>query len=222
MSAKEVINKHELQVFHQELSKHLEKALGHSVGILNGETKNGNRSIAELKEKSALERAEKAEEQAKAAEARLSEKNAQYIATAKQLEELNGKVLSAQELKAIEGKKSIGGALKNVSWEEWQSVKNTAEQATAENAELKKENQRLQSENKRLSDNNTTLRNELTNPLSKTNQKRLNEKTDNQNQIRLLKKVLRLDGKTVGSYDELRRELIQRGYVQPTAQNRNR
>ncbi|MDE6727948.1 MAG: plasmid recombination protein, partial [Oscillospiraceae bacterium] len=78
VSAKEVINKHELQVFHQELSKHLEKALGHSVGVLNGETKGGNKTIAELKEKRARERAEKAEEQATAAEVKLVEANAQY------------------------------------------------------------------------------------------------------------------------------------------------
>lgn len=64
-------------------------------------------------------------------------------AAEKQLEELNGKILSAQELKAIEGKKSIGGALKNVSWEEWQSVKNTAEyvnRVSVENSRLKEEN----------------------------------------------------------------------------------
>ena len=61
----------------------------------------------------------------------------------KQLEELNGKVLTAQELKSIEGKKSLGGALKNVSWEEWRSVKSTAEyvkQVSTENSRLKEEN----------------------------------------------------------------------------------
>lgn len=97
VSAKEVINKHELQVFHQELSKYLEKALGHSVGVLNGETKGGNKTIAELKEKSARERAEKAEEQAKAAEVRLVETNAQYEAATKGLEKvLNEKARAAE------------------------------------------------------------------------------------------------------------------------------
>lgn len=45
-----------------------------------------------------------------------------------------------KELNAIEGKKSIGGALKNVMFEEWLSVKATAEhvdEVTAENKQLK-------------------------------------------------------------------------------------
>lgn len=76
-------------------------------------------------------------------EMELAEKEKAALIAENQLKELNGKVLSAQELKAIEGKKSFGGALKNVSWEEWQSVKTTAEyvnRVRAENAELKKEN----------------------------------------------------------------------------------
>ncbi len=51
VSAKEVIDKRELLVFHKELAKHLEKSLGHSVGVLNGATAQGNKTIAELKEK---------------------------------------------------------------------------------------------------------------------------------------------------------------------------
>lgn len=162
------------------------------------------------REKASLERAETAEKSAQAAE--------------KQLEELNGKILTAAELKAIEGKKSIGGALKNVSWEEWQSVKATADSAKAKSAEiarLKKENQQLQSENKKLCDNNAALHYELTSSLSPHNVQRLKEKNDHQNQIRLLKKVLGIGGE-VGNYNELRQELIQHGYIQSTSQNRRR
>ena len=49
VSAKEVINKKDLQTFHKDLSKHLEKHFGHDVGILNEATKDGNKSIQELK-----------------------------------------------------------------------------------------------------------------------------------------------------------------------------
>lgn len=100
VSAKEVLTKHELQVFHQELSKHLEKALGHSVGVLNGSTQGGNKSIAELKAKSALERAEKAEQQAKAAEAKLAETNAQFQVAARELEKVLGEKARAAEIKS--------------------------------------------------------------------------------------------------------------------------
>lgn len=106
VSAKEVITKHELQAFHQELSKHLEKVLGHSVGVLNGATKYGNRSISELKEKSALERVEKAE-----IEACQSEKKAQ--AARCELLSVNAKVEAAtEELKIILDKKSRASEIK--------------------------------------------------------------------------------------------------------------
>lgn len=49
VSAYEVINKTELQRFHPELQKHLENALGCPVNVLNEATKEGNKSIEELK-----------------------------------------------------------------------------------------------------------------------------------------------------------------------------
>jgi hypothetical protein len=47
--AKECITKQELKVFHPELEKHLENVFGYEVGILNDATKEGNKSIEELK-----------------------------------------------------------------------------------------------------------------------------------------------------------------------------
>ena len=142
VSAKEVINRRELQAFHQDLDRYLEKALGHSVDVLNGSTKDGNKSVAELKEKSTLERIEKLQEKVDVLDGKVLEKE-------ERLNELNGKILKKEELNAIEGKKSIGGALKNVMFEEWQSVKATAEhvdEVTAENEQLKADLQRLKAD----------------------------------------------------------------------------
>lgn len=55
VSAKECINKKALQVFHKDLDKYMENVFGHSIGILNAATKDGNKSIEELKRKSAVE-----------------------------------------------------------------------------------------------------------------------------------------------------------------------
>lgn len=150
-------------------------------------------------------------------------------AAEKQLSELNGKILTAEELKAIEGKKTLGGALKNVTWEQWQSVKLTADQAKSDKARLKKEItrlqqeiQQLQAENKQLSNNNLALRNEINSPLSNTNLKRTEVITDLKNQIRLLRKALNLSTEAIGDYGKLRNELIERGYIQPNSQKRNR
>lgn len=56
VSAKEVVNRYDLQSFHEGLQCHVTKALGHKVSILNEATKEGNKSIAELKRQSATER----------------------------------------------------------------------------------------------------------------------------------------------------------------------
>ena len=55
VSAFEVITKKDLQSFHSDLEKHISKELGYEIGILNGATKDGNKSIQELKRQSATE-----------------------------------------------------------------------------------------------------------------------------------------------------------------------
>lgn len=49
ISAKDVITRSELKIFHGELQQHLEHELGHEVNVQNEATKEGNKSIAELK-----------------------------------------------------------------------------------------------------------------------------------------------------------------------------
>lgn len=55
LSAKEAVTREDLRTFHQDLSKHMEYVFGYDIGILNEVTKEGNRSIAELKRETALE-----------------------------------------------------------------------------------------------------------------------------------------------------------------------
>lgn len=64
LSAKEVITRNDLRTFHGDLSKHMEKTFGYDVGILNEATKDGNKSIQELKRQSATERLQEAAEKA--------------------------------------------------------------------------------------------------------------------------------------------------------------
>lgn len=60
VSAKECITKTELTVFHRELRAHLEQALGCTVNVLNGATKDGNKTVKELKARTALAKEESA------------------------------------------------------------------------------------------------------------------------------------------------------------------
>ena len=65
--AKECINRAELNSIHPDLQRHLDSTLEFEANITNGATKNGNKSIKELKQKKELE------EQIKQAEAKLAE-----------------------------------------------------------------------------------------------------------------------------------------------------
>lgn len=62
--AKEVINRYDLQTFHQDLSKYVEQHLGFEVSILNEATKEGNKSIKQLKRQSATEQIAEAAQKA--------------------------------------------------------------------------------------------------------------------------------------------------------------
>lgn len=64
VSAKECVSRYDLQRFHEDLQRYVSRELGHEVNILNEATKDGNRSIKELKRQSAAERLQEANEKA--------------------------------------------------------------------------------------------------------------------------------------------------------------
>lgn len=53
VSAKECITRNDLKQFHPQLEAHMKKAFGYEIGILNEKTKEGNRSVKELKDDTA-------------------------------------------------------------------------------------------------------------------------------------------------------------------------
>lgn len=64
LSAKEMITRRDLQTFHSSLEAHMERIFGYEIGIMNDATKDGNKSVVELKRMSATERLEDAAVQA--------------------------------------------------------------------------------------------------------------------------------------------------------------
>ena len=58
LCAKEVVTRADLKTFHEDLNEHLKNELNYEISILNKSTKNGNRSIADLKRSSAIQRLE--------------------------------------------------------------------------------------------------------------------------------------------------------------------
>lgn len=56
LSAKEAITRQDLRTFHKDLSDHMKSVFGYDIGILNEATQKGNKSIEELKRRTAKEK----------------------------------------------------------------------------------------------------------------------------------------------------------------------
>ena len=130
MSAKELLTKIELQRFHPEMMTALEHALGRDVPVLNGATVGGNRTVAEMKAEDmvavARKAAQEAEKEAKAAGGRVEALHSQEAALRDEIKALRARVLSEKEINALKGKKTITGALKGVSYEDYINIQQTA------------------------------------------------------------------------------------------------
>lgn len=137
VSAKEVLTKRQLQTFHGDLERHLDGFRDWHFDILNGATREGNKAITELKRGTAIE--ELAQQQA-AATARSQEIHQQMereeVAAQKRSEELQkavealeakkNRIYTSIETERLQGKRTLTGALKGVSYEEYLTLKRTA------------------------------------------------------------------------------------------------
>ena len=131
VSAKELLTKLELQRFHPALQTALVATLGQDVPILNGATIGGNRTVAELKSEQeiseAQEAAKLAKEQSEAIKTELNILHERRDALQSDVEALQARMLTEREVVAMKGKKTLTGALKGVSYTEYESLKLTAE-----------------------------------------------------------------------------------------------
>lgn len=72
VSAKDAVNRYDLQTFHIDLDRHMERLYGRNIGILNEATREGNRSIEELKRGDAVRQVAELRQQATEATQTLS------------------------------------------------------------------------------------------------------------------------------------------------------
>lgn len=135
VSAKEVVNRKDLRTFHTDLESHLERSLGHRVNILNEATKDGNKSVSELKKQSCLDEIARAEQNALLAHKMLlgEEDKLRYLKGQKKSLEDEISVLKTEkdmltkaEVEAMKGEKNLIGGLKGVSFKEFEALKRTA------------------------------------------------------------------------------------------------
>lgn len=98
--------------------------------ILNEATKDGNKTVAELKKQTAHE--EVLKEQEKAVEARRTTQQLEQVKKGLEGEitalQTTKERLTAQEVKDLKGEKTLLGGLKGVSFKDYEALKRTAEQ----------------------------------------------------------------------------------------------
>lgn len=133
VSAKEKVSRNDLRSFHTDLEKHLEKYFGKEVGILNEATKEGNKSIEELKKGTAIKEFNSIVKKRQYALEILKniEKDIQPLEDKRKqlegkIEGLEGRVLSLEEVESINVKKTITGAIRGISYEDILNLKKTA------------------------------------------------------------------------------------------------
>lgn len=132
VSAKECVTRSDLQRFHTDLSHHLEKTFGYKVNVLNDATKDGNKSIRELKQQTVQEARNTVLNAQITADKLNNEVN--YLLDQKnallgQIEALEGKLLSVKEVNSIELKKPLFGEYGQVkmSYKDVLNLKRTAQ-----------------------------------------------------------------------------------------------
>ena len=161
LSAKEVITRADLRTFHEDLERHLDSFHDWHFEVLNDATKEGNKSIAELKRGTAVEELQLQQQAAADQIQQLHQQVAQEQAAAdrrkeaikKEIVELERKkegILTSMEAKELEGKKTLTGGLKGVTFSEFEQLKRTAEKVDEMTIELAQANARADTADQRV------------------------------------------------------------------------
>ena len=135
VSAFEVITKKDLQSFHSDLEKHINKELGYEIGILNGATKDGNKSIQELKRQSATEILQETKTEAakiiSQAQDDVNRIKGQKKVLQSEVKGLQKDLLTAKEVKQVKHTKALIGDKQVVSTSDFENLRKTAVTAEA-------------------------------------------------------------------------------------------
>lgn len=172
VSAKEKVNRADLQTFHEDLEKHLAQHFGREVGILNGATKDGNRSIEELKRGTAAEQLREVSQKAQDAAQKerkalkgLEVAQAEKKAVQGEIAAIRGTLGTFAEIDQI-GKRGFGGKV-SMTAEDAAQLKQQAkayyaERTNAQNAQALADRLRGRySQHEKLREENTDLRGQL-------------------------------------------------------------
>ena len=134
VSAYECLNRKELKAFHPALSKYLENYFGFEVEIMNGSTKEGNRTIAELKQCSIAKQTQEKQQELDILILKVQEKTNRLEELEDKFVALNKKINAAERILKHQdnvssiGQKSFVGNKVTMSLEEADQLKDMAKQ----------------------------------------------------------------------------------------------
>lgn len=144
VSAKDVITRADLKTFHMDLERHLDSFHDWHFEVINEATKDGNKTVAELKKQTAHEEVLKAQQEAAEARQRVLTEQERIKPLQEKKRALEGEiealqtekeVLTAAEVEAIKGEKNLLGGLKGVTFKEFEALKRTAAAVESMSAE---------------------------------------------------------------------------------------
>lgn len=164
VSAKECITKIDLKKFHPEFEKYMENIFGYEIGILNEKTKEGNRSIKELKQETAIKELNSLKENIKDKQVALDSVKNDLKALRDDLKVINISKDEIKKINEIEPYKPLFGKGKvTLSEEDYENLLNTSKMAIIEKEKItlpyleliskyKKSNQEMKKEIDRLNE----------------------------------------------------------------------
>jgi chromosome segregation ATPase len=164
VSAKECVTRADLQSFHDNLENHLAISFGREIGILNEATREGNKSISELKRGQAVADLENTRKELTAVQDDVKRLHAAKSGLQAKIEGLEGRVLTIKGLEDVHPEKTLTGALRGVSVEQVQDLKKTAmkyHEVKADNTELRKRYAALEQAYKSLEQRVPSLKTQL-------------------------------------------------------------
>lgn len=135
VSAKQVVDRKDLQTFHTDLERYLDSFHDFHFEVVNEATKDGNKEVAELKKQTAHEEVLKAQQEAVEARQRALQEQESIKPLVEQKNSIRGEIealqtekeqLTTAEVEAIKAEKTLLGGLKGVTYKEFEAVKRTA------------------------------------------------------------------------------------------------
>jgi predicted nucleic acid-binding Zn-ribbon protein len=182
VSAKEAINKFELQRFHNDLSGYMENVFGRDIGILNEATKEGNKTKQELQDGTAQRKLDEIKRETDELEKKKDKLTGEIKQSSDRVKSLKteekglksdirelektfeGKKLTAEDLKNIKPTKGFFGVAKNVKYADITNLKKTAMTSLQDRIALnasKQEVEQLSTANADLTKQNAELKKKI-------------------------------------------------------------